>query len=244
MKKIIVLMLASMLLLVGCGSSDTNENEEIVQQFRDSLSVFDDLQAVDATFTMTDVVNNEQTSIGILNIKAQDITSPQLMKLNMSVDLDGEVMKMYIVDGLSYVDYMGLKMGTPYDEAASEVDFGELFDNDDIEESIDGIKEIEAKDFEISEKDGITTLKIDSDYVKYLSSISEITDELDPEAEDINLSSASFLMKDGKFYGLELSGFSKDDEKTEMSMAIIFNAYNDEVDFDFPNFDEFVTFEN
>lgn len=244
MKKIIVLMMASLLLLTSCGSKHANYDQ--VMSLRESLLVLEDVQALDISITMTELDGDVQKDQSVIGIKLQDIYNPELMKLIMQISMDGDAMKMYITENKGYMEYLGLKFTVPVEDELLDLDM-DIFTDEDINDLIEGIGVIEPKDFEITEEDGVTKFHLKDSYVDYLTKLQGFTDELDSQTDsdsDIEYTSLAFLMKDGQFYGIEISGKVQENDNSEASILVIFNNFNDDVDFDFPDFSTFMSLED
>lgn len=243
MKKIIALMLVGLLLLSGCSVNKVDQEAKL-KDLKVALEVFDDLQVVDMSMQILNIpLAGAATESGI-NLKVQDIFDLEIAKFSFTMDMGEDSMTFYQVDNKAYIQAGEDKLVIEEEEVSlmEMLSFDAFVDDSSIKEMLEGLKSMEKEAFDIEEEDDITVFKFRSDYLKEADQFKDLYAEYEETTDDgFLITEIAILLKADQFYGFRIKTAETETPKSESIMKIIFNAYNDDVDFAFPDFSEFIS---
>lgn len=246
MKKILTVLLVSLLVLVGCGSKDSAH----VDTLKNALEAFQDVKAVDMSvqFSSDDEVFEElnlekmEMRMAMLNT---DVMEDIKLIFEMKSDDILQSFNFYVTDNKLYMNMFGMKMMTNLDKETfedvmeNEAGMGDLTNGVILEIAKDEAF-FDNKNFKINEKDGVIAYEIDgkSEYGKKFSDYTNTMGEMTGTDQKFDFESVTLYVKDGDFFGFSITMLSE--EKAEVIINYRLDAINDDVNFDFPNFDDYM----
>lgn len=254
MKKLLVI-LAVVLMLIGCGSKTDNKDNIAVYKSAVTAMQSESVGAIDAKIEMTmpkigafeeqlamlpdGVVTMEIATIG-------DPTKANEYKAHINANLGILSMEMYVNEGFMYSSIFGMKIKAPF---ASDTDLSN-YDTSNYSEMMPDSDEL-LKKFTITEKDGVIKYELalnskeeildfvnefnsstpigslEDGVVDYTKLILEI--EIDAATEKVKKFNYTFGIKDIE------SG-----ETGDMVMTMTLNSYGKDVKIEFPDFSDYV----
>ena len=252
MKKILSVLLVSILLLTGCGKKENlkdvykeaAKNLSEVNDIKLDLTTKFDMKGSDGTDVSMEPVKGSITVVGI-----KDIKTPKDLQMKMSLEMGlfviNQAMEMYFKDGMNYTNASDLKIKSEFDTEGSFKEFEEiignntqkpLFESDDFINKLTMNKVDDEYFFEIKGKDLTEALKSLEQFSSAAGSI------IPMETEDLDEMIFKFVVnKDKKFTAFMMSTDIKSEvQGMEMKIEAKFNFTYDNVKIDFPNFDDYV----